>query len=1114
MSDHDPAELFNLGFALQQRFVRSGDVEHLEAAIAVYRHAVAVTPPGHHLWATVRSNLGAALEARFKYSADVADVEDAVSAFRDALSGTREEDPARAGFLTNLAVGLSRRYEHSGDPSHLREAVAGYRHAVTGTPPDHPHMMTNATYLADLGAALQTHVERGGDQAALEEAIAAHRDAVMRIPSDHPTRATLLFTLGRALYTWAQRTADMVALEQAIAAYRDGLVSAPPGHSHRASLTSHLGHALARRYKLSGDVAALEEAITAYHHAVAADPGRGRLLSDLGRALRERFERSGDVTALEKAIATCRDAIAATPRDDPSWAERFSELAVALNIWFERTGDAAVLDEAIATHRDVVTATPLDHPDRAGFLSNLGGALQELFQRTGNVSPLEEAIAVHRDAVATMSDEDPERAGYLSNLGLALQKRFNRSGDTAALDEAVATHRDAVGATPFDHPKRAGMLSNLGGALWARFERKRDAVALEEAVAVLREAVGATPPDHPDRAMRLSNLGVALQQQIGRAENEAALAEAVTVLREAIAATPLDHPDAWMCMVNLGSTLRIHAKHAGGVAAQTEAVEVFAQVARLPVASTSVRCRAAQEWADLAASADDWSGAAEGYALAVNLLARLVSPGLPRAEQEDQLFKSAGLVSDAAACALQRDGDAAAALALLEQGRGMLLAQTLDARADLSDLRDHSPQLATRFEDLRTQLDETPSTSSTSVTAGGDGVALDTMHEYMSDRRHQMVQEWEELIERIRSIPGFDRFLLPPQLDQLTAAAAHGPIVTVNVNRYRSDALILTLSGVQAVPLPGLTPESEREHAATFLTALDLDLEDQWAIPEVLSWLWEVLAEPVLKALGITGAPPPDRPLPRVWWIPTGLLSLLPLHAAGRHADHSGETVMDRVVSSYTPTIRVLQHTRATQPAVTATPARPLIVAMAQTPGQPDLPEAGAEANLLAERLPEAQVFTGDHATRDNVLAALSSSDWAHFACHAASDIVRPSLGCLLLHDGPLSVLDIARLRVPNAALAYLSACSTAGASVRLADEAIHISSAFQLAGYAHVIATLWPILDEIGLDIADDIYASLTAASPQISPAHAVLAAARRQRDANDGHYPALWASHIHTGP
>jgi CHAT domain-containing protein len=103
---------------------------------------------------------------------------------------------------------------------------------------------------------------------------------------------------------------------------------------------------------------------------------------------------------------------------------------------------------------------------------------------------------------------------------------------------------------------------------------------------------------------------------------------------------------------------------------------------------------------------------------------------------------------------------------------------------------------------------------------------------------------------------------------------------------------------------------------------------------------------------------------------------------------------------------------------------------------------------------------------------------------------------------------------VPNAALAYLSACSTAGASVRLADEAIHISSAFQLAGYAHVIATLWPILDEIGLDIADDIYASLTAASPQISPAHAVLAAARRQRDANDGHYPALWASHIHTGP
>jgi hypothetical protein len=39
-----------------------------------------------------------------------------------------------------------------------------------------------------------------------------------------------------------------------------------------------------------------------------------------------------------------------------------------------------------------------------------------------------------------------------------------------------------------------------------------------------------------------------------------------------------------------------------------------------------------------------------------------------------------------------------------------------------------------------------------------------------------------------------------------------------------------------------------------------------------------------------------------MWWVPTGNLSYLPLHAAGR----DDECVLDRVVSSYTPTVRSL----------------------------------------------------------------------------------------------------------------------------------------------------------------------------------------------------------------
>jgi hypothetical protein len=78
--------------------------------------------------------------------------------------------------------------------------------------------------------------------------------------------------------------------------------------------------------------------------------------------------------------------------------------------------------------------------------------------------------------------------------------------------------------------------------------------------------------------------------------------------------------------------------------------------------------------------------------------------------------------------------------------------------------------------------------------------------------------------------------------------------------------------------------------------------------------------------------------LPRVWWMPLGLLGLFPLHAAG----HSGEAgALDRVVSSYTSTLRVLAHTRGRPPAVTR---RQLVVALEHTPGLPDLPNTVAEA--------------------------------------------------------------------------------------------------------------------------------------------------------------------------
>ncbi|MER5213643.1 CHAT domain-containing protein [Streptomyces sp. NPDC002838] len=284
-----------------------------------------------------------------------------------------------------------------------------------------------------------------------------------------------------------------------------------------------------------------------------------------------------------------------------------------------------------------------------------------------------------------------------------------------------------------------------------------------------------------------------------------------------------------------------------------------------------------------------------------------------------------------------------------------------------------------------------------------------------------------------------------------------------------------------------------------------------------LGWLWDTVAGPVLDAVGITRTPRGGESWPRLWWCPSGLLSFLPLHAAGHHdtaSDAVPRTVLDRVVCSVTPTLRAFAHSRRAADSAPPRAGRAVVVAMPKTPGgYADLSGAEAETAVLCRHFPgEVEVRTGTAATHDAVLDALTRARWAHFACHGRSDLADPSAGRLVLadhHNQPLTVMDLARLRMDDAELAFLSACSTARPSGRLADEAIHLASAFQLAGYRHVIGTLWRIGDWQAVDVADLIYSAIADGA---GVAEAVHSATRRMRDRWPDD-PSAWASHIHVG-
>ncbi|TDU80120.1 tetratricopeptide repeat protein [Streptomyces sp. KS 21] len=1077
--------------------------------------------------------------------------------------------PHRAIHLTALGNALRLVAQRGGGPSAgLDAAVDRFREALSSASGER----SRAMYLFNLADALRVRYERAGAVADLESAIALLREALLDASDGLLYRTTMLTGLGNLLHARFARTRAVADLDGAVALHREAVHVMPPDHPDRADVLSSLGNVLRARFEQAGDIEDLAAAIEAGWRSVEAAGVDGRepravALCNLGNALRLRYERTGAIGDLEAAIRAGREALDALPAGHRHRLMILSNLGISLQDRFARVGLVADVDAAIEVGTQAVEAAAPGHPDRAMFLSNLGGALRVRFERIGALADLNAAIDRLREAVEAVPADHPERVGYLSNLGNMLRARFARTRDIADLDAAIEMGRRAVDAAPASHRHRAMFLSNLGGALQVRFARTGAVEDLDAAVVRLREAVEAVPADHPHRARYLSNLGPALRTRSGRTGARSDLDAAVDVGRQAVRTAPADHPERAVYLNNLAETLLTRFQQDGDAADRDAAVAAWSAASTTASATVSIRVDAGLSAARLLAQSGDARRAADAADAAVRLMPRLAPRRLERQDQQHAIGHAAGMTATAAALVLAAPGGTAderaeRALGLLEVGRAVLLGQALETRSDLTDLRETHPELARRFAELRDRMDR-PADAQVATDDERDGAPHRLPQELAVHNRHRLAEEFTAVLAEIRTLEGFASFGLPPTIDELRAEASHGPIVVFNVSSHRSDALLLTAESITSCPLPQLEYTTVIDRVNAFRQAQHTALagadrkereEAQSVLVDVLEWLWDAAAGPVLDALGHEGPPPAAErasdALPRVWWAPGGLLGLLPLHAAGHHADAPDDpqrrTVMDRVVSSYTPTVRALRYARERSRREGYDPTaagRALVVAMPTTPGMPGqgrLRFVDAEVAVLEARFPDPVVLTepdegGGPAgpepattpTKARVLERLPHCAIAHFACHASSDPADPSQSRLLLHDhedDPLTVRSLASADLDHVRLAYLSACRTAAIdTVDLLDEAIHLASTFQLAGFPHVIGTLWEIDDQTAVRIARAFYDGLRTDATAVDPDRAAGAlhdAVRRLRDGDDlppGHdrrsAPLLWAAHLHAG-
>jgi hypothetical protein len=1146
-----PGRLSVLCAALTRLYRVAGDTAALEDAIAAGRRGVALTPAGHPSAGMHLSNLACALSLQ-----PTSTQAEAIKMYSQALAALPPEHYMRPGVLANLVAALDktdddvpveellgavdampsgadrvlafqillRAWQHQDpgthDAEHLSTVIDLGRQIVATLPDGAAEELIFAVDLAEF--LRESNPELRDEKTAREEAQIRRDHITNPIPVSTDTLARLSLT-GLRLLDLAETLEDPDLRAAGLSALRNAVSAAPIGDPLVTSYEASLVVGLHETYVHTRDVPVLLEEVALSDAVLQAtsdnDPDLLIRLERSIMALQYLYADTGDSSRLDDSYTR---AVRAAQMPGASWSNRVN-LADVLMARGQLTGNNTLIKEAVRVARDAATEITDDRSHLPAF-ANVARVLMVYYERTDASDVLDEAIVM---AERVITGTGAQLSSSLNTVGRCRWLRYLRHNDIQDLRESVDVQRQAAAAVPLGYPYRSLYLNSLCEVLLALSALDDEDALLREAADHGRAAVVAAGGNTHFRALASAGLADVLLRRYAKDRDADALAEARASAENALRDGD-DHPRRDYLLDTLARTLATDRTDL------RRARRLYAEAATFPLGTGHNRLVVTARWAALAMELDDPADALHACEYAAELLLVHAGPALRREDRERSLRDAAWLPRTAAAAAIAA-GNPARALELLEQVRGILLAEALHAREDLGVLRAQNPDLAEEFVRVSNELAALQRDSGTVVHA--------------AEQRAELAHRWHSTVQRIRQVPGHGEFLLPPTAARLLAGINGGWLVVVNISEWRSDALVLDGTTVSVVELRDLRADDAVERINAYLITLQRfqsmqaelataqaeaarnpasphgyqaaktafahqlnALED--TLGATLEWLWSTIAEPILRHLDLTTSPDGSHPLPRLWWCPTGALALLPLHAAGRHQAGPGHAVMERVVSSYTPTIRAFQAARAATPA-RHEDARMLIVTMPTTEGRQPLPSTERERDLLRELFPGSRhtLFEGPAARRDAVLRELPHHGWIHLSCHGDQDLHNPSRGGLMLADGMLTFADLYQ-HSRQAELTVLSACKTATGGVELADEMITLAAVMHYGGSRHVIGTLWSVYDHTTANITEDVYRHLIGAGwPADDAADALHQAIRRLRDAYPEH-PSVWIPYIHIGP
>lgn len=1060
--------LDSLGNAYRRKLEVTDDPNWGQKSLKAYEAVLSTLDDSDPRWISIQSNIGFTAIRLYEITLDSAFFEKAHKHFDIALetipSGSQEVATIYLNKGLAFAIEFRHHFEKNQSEHDLQlayKAIHNYQLALGFYPYGSIWWCKTWENLAALYIDLYNFTP---DLKWAREAQNAGKKALIGYEPRSELWASANHKLGDALKFIFQNKAERDYAIQSIDAYTKSLSVYEQQHSPTAIIIlNKIGEVNQLSYYLFQEASFAKEAIEIFDNLldvlpvgssfwVAVKTNKANLYAD-------QYEISRIIEFGQKGIKEYNTLLETVEKNTNTWANILGDMASLYSLLYETTGKPEydkIAQEALSEALKIV-------PEKTfawGMLHrNLGNHYRIKFIMTGDRRWVDASIDASEKSTSVFRFPSVEWARTANNIGLAYRYLFVLTLDDEWATKGIELYKKILELFPSASPEWIRTLFNLGTIYEDIMQVSFTESFAKEAEALFDEALSLFQKNSPNWLKSQEAL-INIYAYRYHKSNDLSWAEKAIKKYKAFQGLDIEPIQEINFLLIMGGLQRNIYGKCKEVNYLHEAISYYERAKNISKQSSLSKrlAEACTFLGEIYTVLEKWDQAILEFEVAAVEVRRLQMFSISPVYMQEWREIVSTLYPSYAFC-LSRKGQFSDAVEILEQGRAQQLREIVERRR--KDL-DRLPSLG--YEDLYENF-KIASEEENLLQA----IPTRSRSSDWPVQIEQVRREMQTVAETIRrqvgeNIPEYKYFLAPLPYEEIKLFAKRKPLVYFASTYEQGIALIVSDQGTKEISLSdlGLKGLQNRIFGRGDLPGY-LKVYENWCnnpsdyqtitfwqatLDLTTQWLWEAgIGELVTELKGYCDS---------VVLIPTGLLALLPLHAAWTE-DESKPTkrrfALDELNISYSPSAHALWIARM---------AEGRLAESVMVVDNPDgtLHFSEFEIRSVLEVFEQSRHLSGDEATLDAVKRNIGKASVIHFSTHGVAGWQKAEQSRLKLADTDLILPDIFRLNLDQTRLVVLSACETGVPGLELIDEMIGLPSGMMQAGVPGVVGSLWSVSD------------------------------------------------------